>query len=173
MRERADRAGQTFHVYDTTRSQAYPGAVLYDDAWRPVSNYEDARSSDAVRATAGVWLHDGTAPAFTQFSSSNGGWTSRGSQPYLPIQEDRWDASPSANPNREWRDSVSAASLQSRYPSLGTVQRISVTRRDGGGLWGGRVLSVTLQGSSGSVTIIGDSAIRSALGLRSSYFTIG
>ena len=40
-------------------------------------------------------------PAFTQFSSSNGGYSSAGSQPYLVAQPDPYEAS-SDNPNDPW-----------------------------------------------------------------------
>jgi peptidoglycan hydrolase-like amidase len=115
----------------------------------------------------------GGIPSFTQFSSSNGGWTARGSQPYLPIQADGWDAAAAPNPYLDWTTTVGAAALESRYPSIGTLQAVRVTERDGGGLWGGRVLTVVLEGSAGSVTVSGDGAIRSALGTRSSYLTFG
>jgi len=61
--------------------------------------------------------------------------------------------------------------LESRYRQIGTLQRLRVVGRDGGGAWGGRITALVLEGSSGSVTLTGDSAIRGAFGTRSSYFT--
>ena len=173
LRERNDRSGSSFDVYDSTKSQVYPGRVLYDDVWNVVRSYEDSRTSTAVDATGSTYLMAGGIPSFTQFSSSNGGWTARGSQPYLPIQADGWDAAAAPNPYLDWTTTVGAAALESRYPSIGTLQAVRVTERDGGGLWGGRVLTVVLEGSAGSVTVSGDGAIRSALGTRSSYLTFG
>lgn len=171
MRERYDRSGW-FDVYDSTRSQVYKGRVEFDDSWNVTRTYEDSRTDAAVAATAGTYLTYNGIPAFTQFSSSNGGWSAQGSQPYLSIRRDDWDRNATANPYREWQDSVSVSSLESRYSQIGRLERLRVTARDGGGAWGGRITEVVLEGSSGSVTIRGDSAIRSAFGTRSSYFTL-
>jgi SpoIID/LytB domain protein len=171
MREARDRAG-VFDVYDTTASQVYPGARLYDSSWRVVRSYEDPRTDAAIAATARVHLRYDGIPAFTQFSSSNGGVTAAGNVPYLGRTSDAWDRS-RANPHRRWSDSVSVAALQQRYPSLGRLERIRVTQREGLGDWGGRILAMTLVGSSGSVTVTGDSAVRSVLGTKSSYLTFG
>jgi SpoIID/LytB domain protein len=172
LRERHDRGAQSFHVYDSTKSQVYPGLVLYDDAWNVVRSYEDSRTDAAVQATAGQYLQSGGLPAFTQFSSSNGGWTAAGSFAYLPQQRDDWDRSATANPYREWTQPVAASSLEGKYPQIGTLVRIRILERSGGGEWGGRVMRMTLDGTSGSVELSGDSTIRSALGTRSSYFAI-
>ncbi len=112
-------------------------------------------------------------PAFTQFSSSNGGVTSAGSQPYLARKRDPWDAAATANSRLNWTDSVSAASLERVFPQIGRLSRIRVTSREGLGDWGGRVLTMVLEGSRGSVTVSGDSRVRSALGTNSSYLTFG
>ena len=87
-----ERASATtyYDICDTTACQVYGG----EDAEEPSSNA-------AVRATRGrVVIHQG-GPAFTQFSSSNGGWSSAGSQPYLVAQPDPYEAS-SGNPNATW-----------------------------------------------------------------------
>jgi SpoIID/LytB domain protein len=173
MRERRDRSDQSFHVYDSTRSQVYPGVRLYDEQWNVVRSYEDGRTDAAVQATAGRFLLSAGVPAFTQFSSSNGGWTAAGSFSYLPQQRDDWDRSATANPYRQWSGSVSAATLESRYPQVGRLIRIRVLERSGGGEWGGRVLRMALEGSSGSVTVSGDTGIRAALGARSSDLAFG
>jgi SpoIID/LytB domain protein len=173
MRERADRAGQSFHVYDSTKSQVYPGMQLYDDQWNLVRSYEDARTDAPVSSTTGQYLQSGGIPAFTQFSSSNGGWTAAGFFPYLPRQRDDWDRAATANPYREWTATVSAATVEGRFPAIGALQRIRVVARDGGGEWGGRVTELRLEGSAGTATVSGDTAVRAALGTRSSYFTFG
>ena len=172
MREAEDRAG-IFDVYDTTASQVYPGARLYDGSWRVVRSYEASSADAAIVATAGVHLRYSGRPAFTQFSSSNGGVTSAGSQPYLARNRDPWDAAATANSRLNWTDSVSAASLERAFPQVGRLSRIRVTSREGLGDWGGRVLTMVLEGSRGSVTVSGDSRVRSALGTNSSYLTLG
>ena len=170
LRESADRAGY-FDVYDTTASQVYPGARAYDSSWRTVRTYEAARADAAVAATSGVYLRDGGRPAFTQFSSSNGGVTAAGTQPYLTRQADGWDRAATENARLNWTDSVSAGSLERAYPRIGRLLRIRVMDREGLGDWGGRILTMRLEGASGSVTIAGDSRVRAALGTNSSYLT--
>ena len=172
MREAADRGG-IFDVYDTTASQVYPGARLYDGSWRVTRRYEASSADAAISATAGVHLRYAGRPAFTQFSSSNGGVTSAGSQPYLALRKDPWDASATGNSRLNWTDSVSAASLERSFPQIGRLTRIKVTKREGLGDWGGRVVTMVLQGSRASVTVSGDSRVRSALGTNSSYLTFG
>jgi SpoIID/LytB domain protein len=172
MREAADRGG-IFDVYDTTASQVYPGARLYDGSWRVTRRYEASSADAAISATAGVHLRYAGRPAFTQFSSSNGGVTSAGSQPYLALRKDPWDASATGNSRLNWTDSVSAASLERSFPQIGRLTRIKVTKREGLGDWGGRVVTMVLEGSRGSVIVSGDSRVRSALGTNSSYLTFG
>jgi stage II sporulation protein D len=171
MREAEDRAGY-FDVYDTTASQVYPGARHYNSSWRVTRNYEASTSDAAIRATAGVHLRYAGRPAFTQFSSSNGGVSAAGSQPYLSRRTDPWDKAATANSRLNWTDSVSAATLERAFPQVGRLSRIKVTQREGLGDWGGRVLTMVLEGTRGSVTVSGDSRVRSALGTNSSYLTI-
>jgi SpoIID/LytB domain protein len=170
MREMQDRTGY-FDVYDTTASQVYPGARLYDGSWRVTRSYEYATTDAAVSATSGVHLRYAGRPALTMFSSSNGGVTAAGNLPYLTRKADRWDAAAVANSRRNWTDSVSAAALERSFSQIGRLERIRVISREGLGDWGGRVLSMRLEGSRGSVTVSGDWRIRSALGTNSSYLT--
>ena len=170
MREMEDRAGY-FDVYDTTASQVYPGARLYDGSWRVVRSYEASSADAAIAATRGVHLRYAGRPAFTQFSSSNGGVTATGSQPYLALMRDPWDDAATTNSRLNWTDSVSATALERAFPQIGRLARIRVTNREGLGDWGGRVLTMVLEGSRGSVTVSGDSRVRAALGTNSSYLT--
>lgn len=172
--EVAARVGQAFDVYDGTRSQSYPGAVQYNATWASVRVREAARTDAAVAATAGVQvvLADGS-PALTQFSSSNGGGTAATALPYMRASVDDWDARAAANPRRKWVVEVSPATIARRYPRLGQLSAIEVLGRDGVGPWGGRIAALRLVGTSGSVTITGDAAIRAALQVHSSLFAIG
>ena len=153
--ELAHRSGP---LCDTTSCQVYGGYAAEHDA-----------SNDAVRATAGsVLLHRGE-PAFTQFSSSSGGWTSAGSMPYLTAKADPYDDW-AGNPVHSWSVRIQDTLIESKWPGIGNLTRIRVNRRDGHGEWGGRVGSVTLLGGSGQVTVSGDT-LRSVLGLRSTWVT--
>jgi SpoIID/LytB domain protein len=171
MREMEDRAGY-FDVYDTTASQVYPGARLYDGSWRVVRSYEASSADAAIAATAGVHLRYAGRPAFTQFSSSNGGVTATGSQPYLTLRRDPWDAAANTNSRLNWTDSVSAAAIERAFPQIGRLARIRITYREGLGDWGGRVLTMVLEGSRGYVTVSGDSRVRAILGTNSAYLTL-
>lgn len=147
-----------YQICDTTACQVYNGA-----------DGEDRRSNAAVRATRREILRHEGAPAFTQFSASSGGWTARGSRPYLPAQKDPYDGW-KGNGVHTWTTTVDGGVLERKY-NLGTLRKIRVTDRDGNGQWRGRVVSMVLDGTQRNVTISGDS-FRWAFGLRSNWFTI-
>ena len=156
---RAQYRKRYYQICDTTSCQVYGGV-----------GGEQPAASLAVDATARQVLLHGGAPAFTQFSSSSGGWTAAGSRPYLPAQEDPYDGH-DANPNHAWAVTVARARVERAYPALGTLRRIRVTARDGNGEWLGRVRALRLDGSRSDRTVSGDS-FRWALGLRSTWFAI-
>lgn len=160
--ERADRTGSHFQVYDTTRSQVYYGVSA-----------EHPRTDEAIAATAGQVRTFGGAPAFTQFSASNGGHSVAGTVhgktvPYLKAQPDAFDTYSWTKP----LDAASVATIEKRYPNLGELLVITVTARDGNGDFGGRVLTLTLDGSNGDVSGVKGTDFRVLLGLRSTLFTI-
>ena len=158
--DRAAHQARYYDTCDTTSCQVYGGR-----------SDEDARSNAAVDATALRVLNYLGAPAFTQFSSSSGGWLSAGSRPYLVAKADPYDDH-AGNPMHTWNTTMSRASIQRAYPSLGTLRRVLVTQRDGNGHWFGRVERMRLDGSRNDVTLTGD-AFRSKFGLRSSWFHFG
>ena len=156
--DRAEDPSDYAHICDTTACQVYEGVAG-----------EHPLGDDAVEATAGqVLRHDGE-PAFTQFSSSSGGWTSAGSMPYLVAKKDLYDGW-SGNPHHRWSTTLKASTIAGAYPSIGKLRTIRVTSRDGNGDWNGRVWSMTLVGGAGTVTVSGDT-FRYRFGLRSSWFT--
>ena len=158
-----------YDVYDDTRDQMYTGVgseIASTDA--AVLATQDADKGVAFR------LEDADGrPAFTQFSSSSGGWTVSGGQPYLPAKADPYDGVPklSWSPH-SWRTTLSASSIESAYGAqLGRLRSVEVTGRDGHGDWGGRITGLTLHGSSGDVDVSG-STFRYTFGLRSEWFRI-
>jgi SpoIID/LytB domain protein len=160
--ERAAHATGYFHVYDTTRSQAYRGVPIED----PNTDAAIAATSDRVLTYAGQL-------AFTQFSASNGGWSSDGGRPYLQASPDTYDTA--ASPHIHWRASVDTARLQAAHPEIGTLTSVRIAAREGGRAFdaGGWVQKVQLTGTGGSkasVEIDGDE-FRRIYGLRSAYFT--
>ncbi|MRK02930.1 SpoIID/LytB domain-containing protein [Aeromicrobium sp. S22] len=154
---RSMSAARYYDICSTTACQVYGGA-----------SRETATTDAAVRATSGKILTYGGVPAFTQFSSSSGGYTAKGSQPYLKAGVDPYD-NWSGNANHAWSTTVSAATIQKAYPSIGKLKQLKITKRSGAGDWGGRVTSINLIGSAKTVTISGDDA-RWAFGLKSNWF---
>jgi stage II sporulation protein D len=158
-----------YDVYDDTRDQMYTGVgseIESTDA--AVLATQDPAKGVAFR------LEDADGrPAFTQFSSSSGGWTVSGGQSYLPAKSDPYDGVPklSWSPH-SWRTTLSASGIESAYGGqLGRLRSVEVADRDGHGDWGGRITELTLHGSAGDVTVSG-SSFRYTFGLRSEWFRI-
>ena len=93
-------ASRYYDLCDTTSCQVYRGV----DA-------DTATTDAAVKATAGKILNYNGSPAFTQFSSSSGGFSALGSQPYLKAKVDGYDDW-SGNSVHDWTKSVSASTLE-------------------------------------------------------------
>ena len=140
-----------FDVYDTTQDQVYGGRSA-----------EHPAATRAIRATRGQVLTYAGAPAFTQFSASNGGWMLAGSRPYLVSGPDRFD------PVRRWSTSVTLAWLRSVAPSAGTIQGIDLVTYPNAGPW---VDEVLVRGSEKTVSIDGE-RFRSLAGLKSASFRL-
>lgn len=157
-------AGRHYDLCDTTSCQVYGGFDAEHDS-----------SNTAIDTTSGVVLTYDGKPAFTQFSSSSGGWTSAGSVPYLPAKQDPYDGWKRAdgsfgNPNHNWSVAVDVAKLE-RIWGIADLARIEVLSRDGNGEWGGRILKLRLVGRGGKVVDVYGSDFRMKLGLKSTYFT--
>ena len=153
--------GGDFDVYPDTRSQVYGGLPA-----------ESESAHEAVDGTAGeVVLYKG-ALAQTFFFSSSGGRTANvqdvwGSKPmpYLVSVPDPYDT---LSPYHDWGPlKMSALRLGKRLGARGSLLDVRTdTAADG------RVRSLTLLGTKGNRTVSG-SSVRAALGLRSTWFTIG
>jgi SpoIID/LytB domain protein len=152
----ASPAGRHYQVCDTSACQVYGGVTDAHPA-----------SDQAIRATSGDALLWRGEPAFTQFSASNGGHTSRGAFGYLPARKDPYDKA-----YRGWTTTVTDAEVRAALPAVGALRSIEVLRRDGKGAFGGRVTSIRVVGSQGSSTLTGD-AFRSYFGLMSTLFEVG
>lgn len=169
VRSASGRRDAYFDVYDTTASQVYNGLTGHDKDWDVAVRFEHPRTDTAVRSTRRQILRYQRWTVYAEFGSSNGGWTADGGRPYLRAKYDAWDWGARANPYRTWTDSVSVQRLRAWYPSLGTIRGIQVTKRSGGGRWGGRISEFVIVGSNGRRVIRGDSNVRAVLGVRSSY----
>ena len=161
---------------DTTACQVYggraeqvPGAAFKD--------LEADTTNRAIHDTAGQVRRfaDGKV-ARTEFSSSTGGYTAGGTFPAVVDAGDAVDA----NPSRTWTAKVPVEVLEAARPGIGRLLSVDVTRRNGLGAMGGRVLQLQLRGSAGRATLTGtelrllysySSAERPA-GIRSDWFRV-
>jgi SpoIID/LytB domain protein len=119
-------------ICDTTSCQVYGGLSA-----------EATSTNAAVDATSGYALYYQGIPAFTEFSSSNGGYSTKGSQPYLVAKADPYDT----GGRHDWTQNLTRSYLESNY-GIGSLVGLRVLTRDGGGEWGGRVTSVDVVGTT-------------------------
>ena len=153
--KRSERRAKVYDLDDTASYQHYLGV----DAEWPTSDR-------AVAATAGEIRTYGGEPAFTEFTASNGGWTV-GRRRAVPGRAAR---------TRGTRTPWGPVDVQRRRARgrLATGRRPAEHRADRSqraGEWGGRVGSVTLTGTGGSVRTSGD-AFYQRLGLQSAWLSI-
>jgi stage II sporulation protein D len=157
--ERASATGD-WDLCDSESCQVYGGV-----------RDEHPATDAAVRATRGKVVTWQGEPAFTQFSSSNGGWSTAGSQPYLVAQQDPYEAS-SDNPNDPWTATVSRQAIEKAWPEVGTLQGLALTRDGVGPAYGGHVAAVTLTGTAGQTVQLTGDAFRFGLGLKSTWLQL-
>lgn len=144
---------------DSTSCQVYSGAG------RNGVSLEDPRTTAAVSATYNQVLRSSVGGAIVraEFSSSTGGYTAGGT---FPAIRDDGDV---ASPYHNWSASFSATDAGSSL-GVGTLLGFEVTDRNGLGADGGRVLSVLVSGTSGTVQLTGND-VRTRLGLKSDWFS--
>jgi SpoIID/LytB domain protein len=140
----------------------------------PGMKNETATSLLAAQDTAGqVMVVNGTSSvAVTEYSASSGGFSAGAQFPAVPDAGDAVCISGSVcNPNHTWTVTLSAANIDAAYPSIGSLTSFAVTARNGDGDLGGRVTSLVLTGTAGSVTTTG-SGFAGAMNLKSNWFAL-
>jgi stage II sporulation protein D len=135
----------TYDICDSSWCQVYGGHQHLDAQGNML--WEDFPQA-ATDTSSQILAMDGQA-IFAQFSASNGGWTVAGGQPYLIAQADPYNNAASGDPYLDYKRTVTVASVATAF-GLKTLTQISVTKRDGHGVWGGRALSLTLTGTDSS-----------------------
>ncbi|WP_375493650.1 SpoIID/LytB domain-containing protein [uncultured Jatrophihabitans sp.] len=159
-----------YDICDTTSCQVYGGHVHFG----PKGKLLWGDDSQAARDSAGRVLTYKGSVAFAQFSASNGGWTVSGGKPYLVTERDPYDSKRSGDPFLSYNRTVGVSSV-ARYYGLSTVTKIVVTKRDGHGVGGGRILSAYVYGLHGKtakrVSTTGDN-LNWALGAGTTWFTL-
>ncbi|MGE3329237.1 MAG: SpoIID/LytB domain-containing protein, partial [Acidimicrobiia bacterium] len=152
---------------DTQTCQVYGGAAVASSPTAALTRIEFDNTDRAVAETAGAVRLLNGAIARAEFSSSTGGWTAGGT---FPSVEDLGDAT-SINPNYNWQTTVARSTIEQRYPQLGTLLLVNVTKRNGLGQFGGRVRTVELRGTDATVVLTGDE-MRRTFGLKSDWFFV-
>jgi SpoIID/LytB domain protein len=155
----AENRSSLFKTCDTTSCQVYGGAGVNG------GRIEDPRTDYAVAATAGQVRILNGAVARTEFTSSSGGYTAPGG--IFPAVDDPGD---SVSPYYNWSTTFRGSQVVQTF-GVGSLVAINVLSRNGLGADGGRVTKVRVIGTTRSVDVTGD-AFRSALGLRSDWFSI-
>ena len=156
-------------ICDTTACQDYPG----------IAN-ENTTTDTATTDTAGqaVLLPSG-APTLTQYSSSTGGYTAPGTFAAVVDAGDSVCVPGACNPYHQYDVSIPVSAIMAQFPQLGSLLSVDVTERNGLGDFGGRVLEMSLEGSSQTVTLTGNAfaADFSTYGLGgaalSNWFSVG
>ncbi len=136
---------------------------------------QTALSDMAVEDTAGEVVKTATgAVADTQYSSSTGGYTAGGDFAAVADEGDSVCAPQACNSHHTWSASIPVRAIEVEYPAIGTLSTVTVTKRNGYGDMGGRVESMVLAGSAGSVTVSGDSfeSAFSGYGVQSNWFEV-
>lgn len=155
------------HVYDTTQSQVFGGYPSSSEtsawqAWRAAVRAAGSSSRGYVATYGGKVIQ-----AF--YSSSSGGrtqnsedvWTS--AVPYLRSVDDHWSLRAS-NPRRAWAFRPSRGSLASAFGLADVAALDLASRFESGG-----VRTATATSASGSTASMSGEALRSRLGLYSTY----
>jgi stage II sporulation protein D len=149
-----------FDLFPDTRSQVYRGVAG-----------EAPETNAAVQATAGQVVLYAGRPAKTYFFSTSGGRTMSAADawgtpiPYLVSVPDPYDT---LSPYHDWGPfSFTAAKLGKALHAQGRLVDVQVEANSSG-----RVAGVTAIGANGESTATG-AAVRKALGLRSTWFSVG
>jgi stage II sporulation protein D len=152
--------GAPYDVFDDTRSQMYLGL-----------SHEDPATNAAVDATKGQVLYYAGKVATTFFSSTSGGetesaanWTGT-SIPYLVSVPDPYDT---LSPYHDWGPvAVTGKAVVSALKLPGPITDVKTTRNPSG-----RVATVDLFAQATDLPVAA-TKLRGALGLRSTWFTVG
>lgn len=148
--------GAAYDICDDTNCQVYGGMAHYGPGGRRLWRCDDSVVDGNQNQ---VLTYNGSA-VFAQYAASNGGASVDGGQPYLVGRTDPYDTwRLSHDPYLNQSRSISATRFAAAF-GLQRVSSITVSRRDGNGPWGGRVLRATVTGttsggSSKSVTTDG------------------
>lgn len=174
-KDTARARGNMFDICATTSCQVYGGYGSKSSPTGSRTVLERASTNKAIQDTGGKVLLYGGKPILAEYSSSTGGYSAPGNVAYQKAVPDPGDA---VSPHHDWRTAIGVREIEAKWPAIGRLVDIAITKRNGYGEWGGRVLEMKLVGTAGSVTMSGN-AWRSAFafptrpgGVQSNWFTI-
>ena len=148
----AERRSEWAQTCDTQSCQVYGGRATQGPAGT-FTDLEVDTTNQAVDDTRGqirVFTANGSV-ARTEFSSSTGGYTAGGVFPAVPDDGDAVDSNPSAT----WTAKIPVSVLEAARPEIGSLLSVDITKRNGLGDMGGRVVEVVLRGTKGKVPLSG------------------
>jgi hypothetical protein len=154
-------ADSLYDICDTSACQVYGGYSAEQD-----------RVNSLLTAVAGWALTYKGKPIFAQYTADNGGWTAAGDQPYLIARPDPYEQY-SDSPWLTWKRVVPVRRIAD-YFGLTTLTALTVSQRDGNGMWGGLTVagSVTGEKDGKIVTITTDGwGLAASMGLPYIWFT--
>ena len=152
-------------ICDWPNCQLYEGAAAASGSGQRRNDHGAGfeHSNLAIANTEGKALlrADGSF-AFTEFSTSSGGWSAGPPASTFPAVPDLGDAvyADSGNRAHRWTIKLRRSDVERALAplfaqagkTLGQLVRIDVTRRDGNGEWGGRVRALRVVGTGGEHT---------------------
>lgn len=160
--------GRAYDICPTTACQVYGGLGARASPGARAEPLERPSTTAAVLGTAGTVLVWRGAPILAEYSSSTGGMTAAGGQPYLRRVADPADR---GSPHHRWTVRLDARTIEKAWPATGRLLSVTVRARDGGGEWGGRVRLLRIRGTRGTVDVAGGT-FAARLGLRSRWFRV-
>jgi SpoIID/LytB domain protein len=160
---------------DTQSCQVYGGAGYRsavnaaDGGPSPIVSNESSFALQATTDTAGRILVANGAVVSAMYSASSGGYASdEGAFPAVPDDGDQFSPLPDRH---DWSATINVSAIEAAFPQIGSLQLLRVTSRNGLGDGGGRVRSLDIIGTAGTVTVTGN-AFQSRFGLRSNWFFV-
>jgi stage II sporulation protein D len=151
-------------ICDDARCQVYGGAARRDGAGQPWRRLETPRTDSVIAHTAGRILTYRGHAILAEYSSSTGGSTINGGQPYLRPVNDPADR---ISPFHAWAREVTASEIEAAFPDIGSFRGLRVTRRSHH-----RIEAITIIGSHAAARATG-ARFQARLGLRSRWFRVG
>lgn len=161
--------GATWDICDTVTCQVFKGVATYD-AKGTRHPGEHARTDAAITTSSGVVMRTRAGNfAHAEFSSSNGGWSVAGGPSYQGAKADPYDGR-LRHSHTSWSVPITTTAIEKAY-NVGALRSVRITKRDGNGPLGGRVVGMDIIGSSGTKSVTG-ADFRTKLKLKSAWFTL-